>query len=91
MWQLREKNMLRSFTLAGVLLLGLTLPTLAHVATTTGVFVNIRSGPGTAHPVIGLAWPGVRFPVKDCGRNWCAVSYGWMNGFISTHHIQLQH
>ena len=82
--------MLRSFALVGAMLLGLTVPTLAEVATTTGVFVNIRSGAGTAHPVIGLAWPGVRFPVRDCGPNWCAVAYGWKRGFISAHHIQIQ-
>ena len=82
--------MLRSFALAGTLLLGLTVPTLAEVATTTGVFVNIRSGPGTNHPVICLAWPGVSFTVSDCGKNWCAVSYRKTTGWISAHHIQIQ-
>ena len=82
--------MLRSLAIAGVLLVGLTVPTLAHVATTTGVFVNIRSGPGTAHPVIWIAFPGFRFSVSDCGRNWCAVTYGLKQGYISAHHIQLQ-
>ena len=82
--------MLRSFVLAGAMLLGLTVPTLAEVATTTGVVVNIRSGPGTTYPVTYLAFPGIRFTVSDCGRNWCAVNYGWRNGFISAHHIQIQ-
>ena len=81
--------MLRSLAIAGALLVGLSMPTLAAVATTSGVFVNIRSGPGTAHPVIRVAWPGRPFSVHNCGRNWCAVRYGLTNGFISAHHIQI--
>ena len=82
--------MIRSFALAGTLLLGLTVPSVAELATTTGVFVNIRSGPGTNHPVTCLAWPGVTFEVYDCGRNWCGVSYLRSTGYISAHHIQIR-
>ena len=49
--------MFRAFTLTGALLLGLTLPTIAEAATAS-TFLNIRSGPGMAHPVIYIAWPG---------------------------------
>ena len=55
----------RSLVLAGTVLLGLTGMALADTATTNGVFVNIRSGPGTKYPVTCLAWPGVRFTVTD--------------------------
>ena len=82
--------MLRSLALASTLLLGLTVPTLADVATTDGLFVNIRSGPGMKYSVICLAWPGVRFNVYDCGRNWCGVNYLGKKGWISAHHIQVQ-
>jgi SH3-like domain-containing protein len=69
--------MLRSLAIASALLVGLTVPTLAAVATTTGVFV------------IRVAWPGRPFAVHDCRRNWCAVRYGLTNGWISAHHIDI--
>ena len=78
--------MIRALTLAGALILGLTLPTLVDAATATGL-VNIRSGPGTSHPVIRIAWPGRPFTVHSCGKYWCKVTYGVTNGWISAHHI----
>ena len=72
------------------MLLGLTGMALADTATTNGVFVNIRSGPGTKYSVICLAWPGVRFSVTDCGSNWCAATYFGKKGLMSAHHITVQ-
>ena len=53
--------MFRAFTLTGALLLGLTLPTMVEAATAS-TYLNIRSGPGMAHPVIYIAWPG--WPIR---------------------------
>jgi uncharacterized protein YraI len=78
--------MFRVITLAGALCLGLALPTLAEAGFTTG-FVNIRSGPGTAHPVVWVAKPGVPFTVHNCVRNWCNISYLAINGWISAANI----
>ncbi len=81
--------MIRSLLIAGTVLLGLTGTALADTAFTNGVFVNIRSGPGTKYSVICLAWPGVRFTVSDCGKNWCAADYLGKKGWISAHHITI--
>jgi uncharacterized protein YraI len=70
----------------GALILGLMLPTLAEAATTNG-FVNIRSGPGMAYPVIWVAKPGWLFTVNSCRRHWCNVTYLSFNGWISAHYI----
>jgi len=83
--------MLRALVLSGTLLLGLTVPTLADDATTLdGQFVNVRSGPGMKYSRVCVAWPGVRFTVSDCGRNWCSANYLGKDGWISVHHIEIQ-
>ncbi len=82
--------MTRALTLAGALVLGLTLPTLAEAAYTNG-FVNIRSGPGMANPVIWVAKPGVPFTVHSCGPHWCNVTYGLVNGWMSAGSIHGYH
>ena len=79
--------MSRVLTLTAALLLGLILSTLAEAATTTGGWVNIRSGPGTKYDVVTIAWPGVTFDVHHCTRLWCAVTYNGMNGWIGTRWI----
>jgi uncharacterized protein YraI len=83
--------MIRSAMLASALLAGLAAPALAdRTATTDGHFVNIRSGAGTAHPIICLAWPNVTFTVTDCSGNWCAVHYLKTTGYMSARHIVIQ-
>ena len=83
--------MIRSMVLGTLVLAGLTIPALADsTATTDGLFVNIRSGPGTAHPIICLAWPNVTFTVTGCSGNWCSVHYLKTTGYMSAQHIVMQ-
>ncbi len=83
--------MIRSFALGAILFAGLSAPALADQnATTDGLFVNIRSGAGTNHPIICLAWPGVAFTVTGCSGNWCAVKYLRTTGYMSARHIAIQ-
>ena len=83
--------MIRSAMLATLVLAGLAAPALADTsATTDGLFVNIRSGPGTTHPIICLAWPNVTFTVTGCSGNWCAVQYLKTTGYMSAKHIVMQ-
>lgn len=83
--------MIRSVVLASIMLTGLAVPAFAdRTATTDGLFVNIRSGPGTNHPIICLAWPNVRFTVTSCAGNWCAVHYLKTTGYMSAKHIVMQ-
>ncbi len=80
--------MIRSFALGAILLAGLSAPAFAdNNARTDGLFVNIRSGPGTNHEIICLAWPGVRFTVTECSGNWCAVHYLKTTGYMSAQHV----
>lgn len=83
--------MIRSAMLACALLAGACIPALAEKnARTDGLFVNIRSGAGTAHPIICLAWPHVTFTVTGCSGNWCAVKYLKTTGYMSAKHIVIQ-
>jgi uncharacterized protein YraI len=83
---MRIRQMMRAITLAGALVLGLTLPTLSEAVTANG-FVNIRSGPDTSYPVIRVAVPGRFMAVRGCSRNWCSIRYGLTHGYISAHNI----
>ena len=83
--------MIRSAMLATLVLAGLAAPALADTsARTDGLFVNIRSGPGTAHPIICLAWPNVTFTVTGCSGNRCSVHYLKTTGYMSAKHIVMQ-
>jgi uncharacterized protein YraI len=78
--------MLRALMLAGALIAGVAVPTLADAATVTGI-VNIRSGPGTKYSSVSWAWPGVEFTVHSCSRRWCKVTYFGTDGWISAHWV----
>jgi uncharacterized protein YraI len=81
--------MVRSLTLTGAVLLGLMLPTMAEAATAS-TYLNIRSGPGMAHPVIYIAWPGWPMTVHSCDQYWCSVTYKWVSGWASARYISEQ-
>jgi uncharacterized protein YraI len=78
--------MVRTVTLAGALLLGLVLPTLASAAHTTG-WVNIRSGAGTKNAVVIVAVPSAALTVHSCSKHWCKVTYDGVTGWASAAHI----
>ena len=74
--------MFRALTLAGALLLGLAVPTLAEAAVTAD-WVNVRSGPGMKYPVVQVAWPRSPFTVHDCSGRWCSVTVAGVSGYMS--------
>ncbi|MCP4379978.1 MAG: SH3 domain-containing protein [Hyphomicrobiales bacterium] len=83
--------MIRFAMLAALTIAGFTAPALANdTATTDGLFVNIRSGPGVNHPPICLAWPNVPFTVTRCEGNWCHVNYLRSTGWMSAKHIDFK-
>jgi uncharacterized protein YraI len=83
--------MIRSAMIAATMVAGLATPALAdREATTDGLFVNIRSGPGVNHPAICLAWPNVRFTVTERQGNWYHVEYLRSSGWMSANHIVFQ-
>jgi uncharacterized protein YraI len=82
--------MIRSMMIAAAMTAGLAVPAMADTtATTDGLFVNIRSGPGVNHPAICLAWPNVPFTVVGCEGNWCHVQYLKSEGWMSKRHIAM--
>lgn len=83
--------MIRPALIAATLVAGFAAPALASTqATTDGLFVNIRSGPGVNHPAICLAWPNVPFTVTRCEGNWCHVEYLRSTGWMSAKHIEFK-
>ena len=83
--------MIRFAVIAAIMSAGLAASALASTkATTDGLFVNIRSGPGVNHPAICLAWPNVPFTVTKCDGNWCHVEYLRSSGWMSAKHIAFQ-
>ncbi|MCB1494899.1 MAG: hypothetical protein KDJ86_03860 [Bauldia sp.] len=85
--------MIRSATIAALMVAGLAVPALAdqtRTAVTDGLFVNIRSGPGMKYEPICLAWPNVRFEVETCDGNWCLAHYLQSEGWMSRKHIVFQ-
>jgi uncharacterized protein YraI len=83
--------MIRSCLLATLLLAGLSAPAFANSTATTkdGLFAYIRSGPGTSHPAVCLAWPGVKFTVSDCTKYWCKAKYLQSTGWVSKSRITI--
>ena len=83
--------MIRSAMLAAALMAGFAAPAFAdRTATTDGLFVNIRSGPGVKYEPICLAWPNVKFTVTSCSGNWCHVEYLRSEGWMSARHIDFK-
>lgn len=70
----------------------LPLPALAGATALTTL--NLRSGPGTAYPVIGVLRPGDGVAVAGCRPGWCFIqsrhgegwaSAGYLAGLVDRH------
>jgi uncharacterized protein YraI len=81
--------MSRVLMLTSVVLLSTVLPALASVPAQTagGSWVNIRSGPGSGYPVVGVAFPRRTFQLHNCDGNWCNVTFRGRNGWMSRNWI----
>src|SRR5215211_1316267 len=77
---------LRSLAIAGGLLVGLGITTVAQAAYTTGS-VNVRSGPGTNYYVITTAPAGAWVNVASCVPGWCQVGYRGITGWMASSFI----
>jgi hypothetical protein len=54
-------------------------PAMADMLATATTDLNVRAGPGTQYPVIGVLGAGQSINVEGClsGGGWCKVSEGW--------------
>lgn len=84
----------RSF-LAAVPLVAALIPGLADAGTayTTAGLSNMRTGPGTNHPVIARVAGGSRVEVTGCLENfdWCDSVVQGMHGWISSSRLEFMH
>ena len=55
----------------------------------TGGTVNIRSGPGTAYPVLDVAKRGAAYPPMDAG-SWLSIDLGGRTGWVSGRYAELE-
>jgi hypothetical protein len=55
------------------------------VATTN---LNVRSGPGTRYPVIGVLRSGQNVIITSCGGGWCSISHSGPNGWASERYLR---
>ena len=58
--------------------------------TITGSVVNVRSGAGTNHDVIGAAYKGQTFPVLGKENGWYKISFNSASGFVSGDYVTLE-
>ena len=83
--------MMRFSTVALAMSLGMAIPAAAQqtqtVKATSGL--NIRSGPGTGHPVIGWVPQHQLFQVFGCTNpvTWCQTVFNNRHGWVSANHL----
>lgn len=49
--------------------------------------LNVRAGPGTNHRVVGSIGPNDPATLRDCSGNWCRISYGGGEGWVSSRYL----
>jgi len=76
------KSIVKSSIAAAVIVLGA-----ASVAQARPVLVtadlNVRVGPGTQHPSVGVIRGGSTAEVGRCFEGWCEIAWGGLRGFSS--------
>lgn len=82
---------MRFSIVALALSLGAALPAAAQVsqAARTTADLNVRSGPGTQHAVIGQFPRGTSIQVFDCTNpvTWCQTMFGNTQAWVSANHL----
>jgi hypothetical protein len=73
---------------AGAALLGMSGAAFAAEAMAT-TDLNVRSGPGTGYPVIGVLGSGQSTTIRGCLQSgtWCAISQGGEEGWVSARYL----
>ena len=49
--------------------------------------VNVRAGPSTGDPIVGVLLAGAVVPVETCNANWCLVREGGLAGWASRRYL----
>lgn len=70
-------------------LAGLATASVAEARTVTPITnLNVRSGPGTQYPVLGVLPVGSKAWVGTCTNGWCAVKLGGLAGWSSASYLE---
>ena len=71
------------------LLFALSGAAFAQTAVTATTDLNVRSGPGPQHPVVGVVGAGASAMLNGCveGSKWCVVSHGGGEGWVYSDYL----
>ncbi len=76
------KSIVKSSIAAAVIVLGASIAAQARPVLVTAD-LNVRTGPGTEHPSVGVIRGGSTAEVGRCYSGWCEISWGPLRGFSS--------
>ncbi len=76
------KSIVKSSIAAAMIVLGASLAAEARPVLVTAD-LNVRTGPGTQYPSVGVIRGGSNADVGRCFNGWCEVVWGGLRGFSS--------
>jgi len=76
------RSIVKSSIAAAVMVLGLSAAAEARPVLVTAD-LNVRTGPGTGYPSVGVIRGGSNADVGRCFQGWCEISWGPLRGFSS--------
>lgn len=76
------KSLVKSSFAAALLMLGASVAADARPVLVTAD-LNVRTGPGTQHPSVGVIRGGSTAEVGRCFDGWCEIAWGGLRGFSS--------
>ncbi len=76
------KSIVKSSIAAAVIVLGASIAAEARPVLVTAD-LNVRTGPGTQYPSVGVIRGGSTADVGRCFSGWCEVVWGGLRGFSS--------
>lgn len=81
--------MMKKIAIGAAAALMLTGSAYAQSMVTAGTDLNVRSGPGSNHPVVGVIDVNGQATLHGCqeGGNWCQVSYQGVDGWAHSRYL----
>jgi SH3-like domain-containing protein len=76
------KSIVKSSIAAALIVLGAAVAAEARPVLVTAD-LNVRVGPGTEHPSVGVIRGGSTAEVGRCFNGWCEIAWGGLRGFSS--------
>ena len=76
------KSLVKSSFAAALIVLGVSVAAEARPVLVTAD-LNVRVGPGTEHPSVGVIRGGSTAEVGRCFNGWCEIAWGGLRGFSS--------